>query len=428
MNILRNKFVALMVTTFTVALSTMYLFAIYEEIEVEIADLSSIMIEREYEKLIISFSENIEYGILDTGHFVLAYETDLTRIMFQVCDLGCGDYFNENVAREYFEEYVNTNVENHFTDGQLNDVVRMTIDGQTAYIGYFNFTEGRGELFEGRDMQGFMVMFAMNGIVYRITYLAPIQYYNLFVSNVYEILERLQIVEEVVSGGELGVTATDITSLRPWIVEGRGNWNTGWYPIIRRFEKEDGTLVETALHGGSINRIRLWTYQSPSSDYPSTIIMRFVPTASGTLVQAMPNEIFSLLSDRIPSETLENVVEVDGIFGHHHLHIFTLNYPDDFDFGQLPVSLADFADDDFFMSEERGDELIRLRDLGDLNGMEAFVKAYMEELGDDIEEGDAAFLLLEYIDSIRELENPFENDRHARFFSNFRNDMRDDQR
>ena len=239
----------------------------------------------------------------------------------------------------------------------------------------------------------------------------------------YDVMENKDNeITEIVGSNGFGITASDIVRLRPRTAI-RDSTYRGWYPVISQFEQEDGTLVETAMYG-TVGRIRLWTYQLPNIDYPSTIVLRFNSRFRGNLIDYLPSEI----RDQIPLEILENSVEVSGLFDGHRLHIFTLDYSENFDFGQLPVSLADFAIDDFFMVEERGDELVHLRDLGDLDGMEALIQAYVDDMGDNIEAGDTAFWLLGYIEYIRELTDPFASIRHSNFFSNLKFYMAEDRR
>ena len=180
----------------------------------------------------------------------------------------------------------------------------------------------------------------------------------------------------------LGITAETIIGM----ARGRN-----WLPL-HRFEMADGTLVNTAGSRGPGN-IRLLTFRHPDADYPSTVIFR----AASDFRDPLGDELLRSVRDEIPTEIWGSAVSGSAIFGDWRLFLICLNNPADFDFGQLPLTLGEYVNSDFFQSEERGEALINLRNAGDFRGMEALVQGYIEELGIAIEETDSAFLILEQL-------------------------------
>ena len=387
----RRKKRAYTIAIAIVVLSTWHLFRTYDsaevaspaESEVPVMALSSTMLERDHGNLRITFSEDLAYRFDDTGAFLLYFETEVTQLFFNDLHDLSANAFNENMAREFFEGFINLSIENDFENGQLNHVERMVVDGQPAYIGYFDLIGG-SPTFAGHDIQGFIGLFVANQAVYHFMYFAPATYYDLFVSDAYDILSGLQILEAEGTAGSshngLGITISEI------IEQSR----VDWYPVIRQFEKEDGTLVEKALSPS----ILLWTYQSPDINYPSTIILRFRPGFRGGFLNSLPNGIIG----QIDPEILQHAVYGRDNNGDFNLFVICLDHPADFDFGQFPVTLGDFVHNDFFMSEERADDLIRLLSLGDFRGMESLVQDYIEEVGDAIEDDDTAFWILTHLE------------------------------
>ncbi|MCL2527951.1 MAG: hypothetical protein FWE42_05960 [Defluviitaleaceae bacterium] len=191
----------------------------------------------------------------------------------------------------------------------------------------------------------------------------------------------------------LGITAANIIALT------NGLTSNDWYPTIKQFVMDDGTIVESALFGG-ISRLRLFTLQSPDNDYPSTIILRVASNFRGNMMQNFFPAVREAVISSLAPDYLPHVTHGSHTYGDWRLYILCLDNPTDFDFGQLPHTLADFVENDFLMSEERGDELIALLRRGDFLGMESLVRDYIDEVGDSIEEGDTAFWVLEHLEPL----------------------------
>jgi len=199
--------------------------------------------------------------------------------------------------------------------------------------------------------------------------------------------------EEIPPHTGFGITITDIIELTSSHMA-RGD---GWYPTIKQFEMADGTIVETALLAG-IGDIRLLTYRNPQHDSPSTIIFRVASSFRGTLMQNIFPPVRTLAANTLAPELLPHVAHGNATFGDWRLYILCLDNTSDFNFGQLPHTLGDFVENDFFMSEERGNDFVSLYRRGDFLGMEAMLHDYIDEVGSDIEDGDTVFWLLEHLE------------------------------
>jgi len=162
---------------------------------------------------------------------------------------------------------------------------------------------------------------------------------------------------------------------------------TNWLPI-NRFYMDDGTVVETTSNG----TLRLFTYQSTEADTPGTIIFRATSNSQGTLGNDFLDELRPHMPDGL------NFTHGSAIFGEWRLFLICADNPTDYDFGQFPLTVGYFIEHDFFRDEERGNELVSLRNAGDFLGMEEFVLRYIEEMGDTILDTDSAFLILAHLE------------------------------